>query len=206
MGHSTVGAHRRTGYRTNVRYVRRSAPAGDWQRLVDHIELVTTRLRGVNIENRPAIEVIQGHDTPETFFYVDPPYPFSTRHGKVYTHEMNDDQHRELAKVLQSVKGMVVISGYACDLYDLELYPIWQRLERIAYADKGLERTEVLWINPAAQKALDSTVRQHDMFAPRPTPAQPSGGEGANERERAEEYRSAVDDMQAQWDDVTRRG
>jgi hypothetical protein len=47
-------------------------------------------------------------------------------------------------------------------------------------------------------------VRSNLTVTPRPTPAQPSGGEGTNER--AEEYRSAVDDMQAQWDDVTRRG
>jgi DNA (cytosine-5)-methyltransferase 1 len=61
----------------------------------------------------------------------------------------------------------------------------------------------------AIPPAYTHFIGRHLMSAirpPRPTPAQPSGGEGANERERAEEYRSAVDDMQTQWDDVTRKG
>lgn len=155
QGHSSVGAHRKTGFRTNVRYVRRSSPANDWRRLVEHIDLVTSRLQGVVIENRPAEAVITGHDTPETLFYIDPPYPWSTRHDKVYRHEMDDQQHRDLAKLVRGVEGMVIVSGYACDLYDIELFPDWHRITKDHYADHGGDRTEVVWISPAAKAALD---------------------------------------------------
>jgi DNA adenine methylase len=89
---------------------------------------------------------------------VDPPYPRATRsalmHGNHgYTHEMTDSEHQELATVLHSVKGMVVLSGYPCDLYDKELYPDWLRIEREALADGARKRTEVLWLNSAAANA-----------------------------------------------------
>jgi DNA adenine methylase len=59
---------------------------------------------------------------------------------------MSDEQHRELAGTLNNLRGAVIVSGYACDLYDRELYPDWQRLERRAMADGALARTEVLWL------------------------------------------------------------
>jgi DNA adenine methylase len=109
------------------------------------------------IENRPAIDVIRQHDSKETLHYVDPPYPKSTRtdSGHDYNFEMTDEDHIELAKVLNSVEGMVVLSGYACDLYDKQLYPNWRRVQKKAFADGALERVEVLWINfPAEQGSL----------------------------------------------------
>ncbi len=63
---------------------------------------------------------------------------------------MTEADHRQLAEVLHSAAGMVVLSGYACPLYDAELYPDWQRVERQAHADGARDRTEVLWLNPAA--------------------------------------------------------
>jgi DNA adenine methylase len=69
---------------------------------------------------------------------------------KGYRHEMTDAQHRELATTLHSLTGMVVLSGYPCEMYDRELYPDWQRVTRKALADGARTRTEVLWLNPAA--------------------------------------------------------
>jgi hypothetical protein len=63
------------------------------------------------------------------------------------------DDHRALAVVLRQVKGMVVLCGYAGDLYDRELYPDWDRVTLNAMADGGQARIEVLWINPAAMRA-----------------------------------------------------
>src|SRR5690606_4330319 len=105
----------------------------------------------VVIENRDALEVIRAHDRPDTLHYVDPPYPLGTRDaGTDYRHEMTGDDHRELADTLRSVKGMVVISGYPCELYDDELYPDWHRVERPHLADGARPRTEVLWLSPRA--------------------------------------------------------
>lgn len=119
-------------------------------------------LRGVVIEHRDALEVIERYDTESTLIYADPPYVFSTRTGiqgrtkstQGYRHEMSDDEHRKLAEVLHAAKGMVVLSGYPSDLYDNDLYADWERFERRHVADGGLFRTEVVWINQACVEAL----------------------------------------------------
>jgi DNA adenine methylase len=150
---------RLTGFRTNVKEQRRSTPARDWKRMVDNLDAIIERLRGVHIEHRPAVDVIAGHDTDDTLFYVDPPYPLAVRNRKYYRHEMSDDDHQALAETLRAVEGMVVISGYACDLYDTELYPDWIRLERPARADGGKAAVECLWLNPAV-----TDVRRLPLF------------------------------------------
>jgi DNA adenine methylase len=108
------------------------------------------RLRGVVIENRPAIQVIKAHDTAKTLHYVDPPYVHSTRVGiknKAYRFEMTDRQHVQLSKELRGVQGNVLLSGYPSSLYN-SLYKGWKRIERSSLADGARKRTEVLWIKP----------------------------------------------------------
>lgn len=54
-----------------------------------------------------------------------------------------------------AVEGMVVLSGYASDLYDDTLSG-WKRVTRTALADGARTRTEVLWVNPAGRDRLNS--------------------------------------------------
>ena len=110
---------------------------------------IVERLRGVIIEELPAIRVIKRYDTRETLHYIDPPYPHDARgsDGR-YRYEMTDDEHRELAVALRAAVGAVVISGYRCNLYD-ELYGDWRRVDRKTYADGARLRIESLWMSPA---------------------------------------------------------
>lgn len=152
MGFGSNSVFRRTGFRPG--HTRAGQiPAIDWYKQPAALEQIIDRLRGVIIENQPALQVLQRYDSPTTLHYVDPPYPRSVRgeDGR-YRHEMADEDHRELARVVHSLKGTVVISGYACPLYDVELYPDWRRVERHTHADGGRDRTEVLWISPNAVK------------------------------------------------------
>ncbi|WP_440640261.1 hypothetical protein ACSHT2_02650 [Bradyrhizobium sp. PUT101] len=101
----------------------------------------------------------QRHDGERSLHYVDPPYVHETRSmfkgGKsAYKHEMDLAGHNRLLGALRGLRGMVVLSGYAHALYDAALED-WRRIEFKAYADGARERTEVLWINPAASAALD---------------------------------------------------
>lgn len=156
FGSNALG--RRTGWRIYSRDGRSASPSTDWMNLPNLLVEVCQRLQGVFIENRPAAMVLQKHDSPRTLHYVDPPYVQSTRTSLVteyhrgYKHELSDDDHRELAAVLHSLKGMVVLSGYGCDLYD-ELFGGWRRIDMSTMADGGVKRTESLWLNPAAQRA-----------------------------------------------------
>lgn len=151
---STAASGRKTGFRSNSNRSN-TTPAIDWRNYPKLIAAFAERMQGVVIEERPAVEVIAQHDEPNVLHYVDPPYPHSTRTETAkwdtcYRHEMRDDDHRSLAGVLHSVAGAVVLSGYACPLYDDELYPDWMRVEREALADGAAKRTEVLWLNAAA--------------------------------------------------------
>jgi DNA adenine methylase len=143
----------KTGFRANASR-NGTTPARDWSHYPEHISSFIERMQGVVIENRDANEVIDQHASIDTLFYVDPPYPFSTRYAGAawkdcYRHEMSDDDHRRLAETLHGVKGMVVLSGYPCALYD-DLFGNWKRVEREAYADGARRRTECLWLNPLA--------------------------------------------------------
>ena len=44
-------------------------------------------------------------------------------------------------------KGMVIVSGYPCELYD-ELFGDWRRLDKRHHADGAQDRTECLWFSP----------------------------------------------------------
>lgn len=68
------------------------------------------RMRGVEIFNRDAVELIKLKDNSEnTFFYVDPPYVSSDQGGyKGYTKEM----FIELLETLKNIKGKFLLSSY----------------------------------------------------------------------------------------------
>ena len=133
-----------------------ASPAVDWRNYPHVIPELVKRLRGVVIENKPAHDILQRYDSEETLFYVDPPYVHSTRNvcsGGNYVHEMTDEQHNELAGQLHARKGMVVLSGYDCDLYR-DLYPNWKKVTREHRAEQARLRTECLWICPKAEQRL----------------------------------------------------
>lgn len=145
------GRPQRTGFRGNTTRSG-TTPAGDWAGMSGVLADTIERFAGVVIENRPAVKVIEAHDGPDTLHYVDPPYPHSTRSNSGrnnYRHEMTDADHSHLATCLRAAEGAVVLSGYACDLYDRELYHDWYRVERATHADGARDRVEVLWLNPS---------------------------------------------------------
>jgi DNA adenine methylase len=128
-----------------------------WLGGVEQLGVICERLIRVQIENRPALDVIRLYDSARTLFYCDPPYVHDTRgDAKAYKHEMTDAQHEELADTLNSVKGKVAFSNYECTLLD-RLYPKsrWHKTcskPRTNHSTKG-KRIEVLWTNysPASE-------------------------------------------------------
>ena len=61
---------------------------------------------------------------------------------------MSDDDHRELAALLQRLEGRAALSGYRSRLYD-ELFAGWHRVdadEKLCNSSKG-KRQESLWMN-----------------------------------------------------------
>ena len=92
----------------------------EFARHVDqHMRAIHERLRGVYIDSRDALEVIRYWDSPDTVFYLDPPYPLDTRRDKsVYLHEMDDTHHERLIDLLCEIKGSFALSSYPNPIYD----------------------------------------------------------------------------------------
>lgn len=161
MGFGSAGATKETtGFRIDTKREYETAQH-IWAQYPSNMAALGQRLTGVLIENRPAIDVLLAHDTADTLFYVDPPYVHDTRcrinmkTARGYRHEMTDDDHLALLDALQTVQGMVVLSGYPHPLYEDALEG-WERREKSARISGGrgtAKRTEVVWLNPACCRA-----------------------------------------------------
>ena len=120
-----------------------------WLGSVESLPEIALRLLRVQIENRPAADVIRLYDDNNTLFYCDPPYPHSARgDSRAYGYELSDEEHMELAEQLRQTRGKVALSGYRCDLLDT-LYSDWDlRLAPVkqSHAIKKM-RQEALWTN-----------------------------------------------------------
>jgi DNA adenine methylase len=134
--------------------VRRKMPeaVSKYLSAIDGLPDVHERLREVTIEHLPALEVIDKYDDKDTFSYLDPSYLPETRHGQkasTYGCEMTYEDHEALLARILSVKGKVMISGYASDLYDSKLAG-WRRDTKevkAQAANSGQRRVEVVWMN-----------------------------------------------------------
>lgn len=122
-----------------------------WLGGVKQLDFIAERLLRVQIENRPAIDIIKLYDSKETLFYCDPPYIHETRGDtKSYGFEMTDFNHRELSESLNKINGLAAVSNYECELME-ELYPStkWTKIygpKKTIHSTKDV-RTEVLWVN-----------------------------------------------------------
>lgn len=149
-----------SGWRSVVRD-RGTPPAHDWENYPQQIAAFTARLQGVIIEQADACTLFARYDSPETLWYVDPPYVPATCPGfPGYRHTVD---HAALAEDLHGLTGMVVLSGYRCPVYD-SLYGTWHRVDRQAYAGSGTRgqrtRVESIWLNPACHDG----VHQRSLF------------------------------------------
>ena len=146
MGHGG-GSHRNKGLYASVTQGK-NRPM-EWAKYPTALPAIINRLRGVLIENRPALDIIRQQDSRKTLFYIDPPYVADTRqNSKEYVHEMTLSDHLALSDVLNNeIEGMAIVSGYDNPSYD-DFYSSWTRVEKKAWAQNNTERTEVLWLSP----------------------------------------------------------
>lgn len=130
-------------------------------RLPTSILEVSSRLKHtgsslVQIENQPALQLIERCNRENVLMYVDPPYLLSTRSGRIYKHEMSDHDHEELLGALLGYKGKVIISGYDNQLYNARLNN-WHKKSIGCNAEGGRSAIETIWMNY-------EPVQQLEMF------------------------------------------
>ncbi|MDR0620729.1 MAG: DNA adenine methylase [Deltaproteobacteria bacterium] len=116
----------------------------------ENLKFVVERLALTQIENRPALYVIEHYDTPDTLFYVDPTYLAESRTKKdMYKHEMTTEDYVALASALNGCEGKVALSAYEHPFVDnLFPPPKWRKTKdkpRTIFG--GGLRTEILYTN-----------------------------------------------------------
>lgn len=147
MGHGFRTNGEKVGWKNDVQGREKAYASQDWVNLPEKIMQATERLRGVQIENKPAVELVQRFNYKNVLIYFDPPYMPGVRHGKQYRYEMYDEKsHMELLEVAKAHKGSVLISGYDTDLYN-DMLKDWYREEKTCYSQVCSKKREILWMN-----------------------------------------------------------
>ena len=145
MGHG-FKTYQKTGFKIDVYARENSYALNCWNRLPGDLLDAAGRLKEVQIEQRPALELIRKFNHDNVLIYADPPYLLQTRGGKQYRHEMTEQDHVLLLDALKQHKGSVILSGYPSEMYDRELAG-WNRIAKKSYNQNADQRTEVLWCN-----------------------------------------------------------
>ncbi len=146
MGYGARICGEKVGWKNDIKGRERAYAAQDWRDLPEQIMWAAERLRGVQIENRSAVEVIKRFNSLKVLIYADPPYVLGTRYGKQYRCEMDDKGQEELLYTLLAHKGKVLLSGYDNEIYNHLLWG-WYREETTCYTQACRRKREVLWMN-----------------------------------------------------------
>lgn len=156
--------------------------AATWANKINQLPDYIDRMASVYIACDDALKIIKQWDSPQTFFYCDPPYPNADQ-GHYHGYTMQDFQ--ALVDTLKDVQGSFILSNY--DQPQATIPEDWERFEfeatassrrRVGYdrskkmdeSDQNRKRTEVVWrrfnrvpVREEIQKLYDSGA--YDCFA-----------------------------------------
>ena len=121
-----------------------------WENFVARLEGISKCVRGVEFLCESAFTLIPRLDSLSTVFYLDPPYVHETRVStSLYAHEMSYADHERLITLLRTVRGRVLLSGYAHPLYDSLGWhrTVWDMPCNQGQTKTKSRRKEVLWEN-----------------------------------------------------------
>lgn len=135
-----------------------------WGGITDTIDIAATRLRGsttnlVQIEHTDAFRLIERYNNPDVLMYLDPPYVMATRKsGKLYKHEMTNEQQEQLLDLVSRSRAKIILSGYQSDLYD-NILQGWHKDTTSSQTTSAQMATETIWMNyepPMQQMSWDN--------------------------------------------------
>ena len=156
--------------------------AATWANKVNQLPEYINRMASVHIACDDALKIIRQWDSPQTFFYCDPPYP-GTNCGHYRGYTIADFQ--ALVDTLNNAQGSFLLSNY--DQPDASIPADWERFEfeatassrrRVGYdrakkmdeTEQNRKRTEVVWrrfnrvpVREEIQKLYDTGA--YDCFA-----------------------------------------
>jgi len=119
-----------------IQYYYKSIP------LLEHLH---ARLRNVIIENRDWKKLVVEWNTPDTLFYLDPPYVDTTwTYGEFTTQDA-----RDLVDFIENCEGAVALSGYSHPIYeaiDWDERIVIPTISSITGHGEKTIKEEVLWV------------------------------------------------------------
>jgi DNA adenine methylase len=105
--------------KAGFRFSRESNMAMQYWRRLSELERIRERLSSVIIECDDFEKVVKRWDGEDVFMYFDPPY--LVERDYMYYGGFSVEDHKRLLKLLKEVKCKWLLSGYANELYDMEL-------------------------------------------------------------------------------------
>lgn len=139
------GNRYKNGFRTSQQSTSPSTTK-QWDNFIETVQSAGMRLRHCQIENKPALQLLNMYDTSDVFIYLDPPYLPEIRKKYQYVHEMTEEDHVELLEKIIQHPAKILISGYDSELYQKYLKG-WYVCSINTRAERGIKRREMLWAN-----------------------------------------------------------
>lgn len=145
----------------------KSNMSGKIRNTIKRFPEIHERFTKVQIENQDWYDCIIDYDSPDTVFYLDPPY--IDAYKSTYIHELSIDEYHKLLDIIFECKGFVALSGYSNPIYenrDWDARYEWESFVSMRGAsydaltghqdmeniDPGRDKaTEVLWIKEAKE-------------------------------------------------------
>jgi DNA adenine methylase len=106
-------------------YSRKSNSALTHLNKIDRLPDIARRLMQVQVEHQDWRDILYTYDTPETLFYLDPPYHPDTRKGGEFKNEISSKDHQDLVDWMHILEGMVVLTCY--------WHPVYETLKSYGY-------------------------------------------------------------------------
>lgn len=97
MGHGFRTTGEKVGWKSDIKGRASAYAARHWAVTPEQIMEAAERLRGIQIECRPALDVIKRFNDPQVLIYADLPYLLSTRNRAQYRHEVNNPRLKSWA-------------------------------------------------------------------------------------------------------------
>mgnify|MGYP003200897588 FL=1 len=147
MGYGYRSSGIKVGWKNDVQGRDKAYAANDWAELPGRLLQAAERLRGVQIENMPAVKLIERFNFSNVLIYCDPPYLLQTRTGgKQYKKEMSVEEHIQLLETIKQHSGPAIISGYDNELYNTMLNG-WYTEKHKSLTQGNSKKQEMLWMN-----------------------------------------------------------
>jgi DNA adenine methylase len=81
---------------------------------LEKLKLIKERLHSVTVEHLDFEECIKKYDTPDTLFFLDPPY-LNAEH--YYKNDFTIEDHKRLLNLLPKIQGKFILTTYHNELY-----------------------------------------------------------------------------------------